>query len=78
MCFVFEWRTEFLATLIALVLSQNKGTRLNSNPKSLKVVIIPSNWEQQAAAATYLASVVDWMMLDCLREDQDTREDPRN
>jgi hypothetical protein len=35
MCFVFEWRTRFLATLIALVMSQNKGTRLNSNPKSL-------------------------------------------
>jgi hypothetical protein len=45
MCFVFEWRNGFLATLMALVLSQNKGTRLNSNPKSLRVAIIQSNWE---------------------------------
>jgi hypothetical protein len=78
MCFVFEWRTRFLATLIALVLSQNKGTRLNSNPKSLRVAIIQSNWEQQATTITYLASMVDWATLDYLREDQDTREDPRN
>jgi hypothetical protein len=73
---VFEWRTRFLATLMALVLSKNKGTRLNSNPKSLRVAIIQSNWEQQAA--TYLASVVDWATVDCLWEDQDTREDLRN
>ena len=78
MCFVFEWRTGFLAMLMALELSQNKGTRLNSNPKYLRVAIIQSNWEQQAAAATYSASMVDWAMLDYLREDQDTREDPRN
>jgi hypothetical protein len=67
-----------LATLMALVLLQNKGTRLNSNPKSLRVAIIQSNWKQQAATATYSASVVDWAMLECLREDQDIREDPRN
>jgi hypothetical protein len=48
MCFVFEWMTGFLAMLMALVLLQNKGTRLNSNPKSLRVAIIQSNWEQQA------------------------------
>ena len=63
---------------MALVLSQNKGTRLNSNPKYLRVAIIQSNWEQQAAVATYSASVVDWATLDYLQEDQDTREDPRN
>jgi hypothetical protein len=63
---------------MALVLSQNKGTRLNSNPKCLKVAIIQSNWEQQVAAAIYLAYVVDLVTLDYLREDQDTREDPRN
>jgi hypothetical protein len=51
--------------LIALVLSKNKGTRLNSNPNSLRVAIIQSNWEQQAATATYSASVVDWATLDC-------------
>jgi hypothetical protein len=63
---------------MALVLSQNKGTRLNSNPKSLRVAIIQSNWEQQAAAATYSTFMVDWVTLDCLQEDQDTRDDPRN
>ena len=78
MCFVFEWRTGFLAMLMVLEVSQNKGTRLNSNPKYLRVAIIQSNWEQQTAAATYSASMVDWAMLDYLREDQDTREDPRN
>jgi hypothetical protein len=78
MCFVFEWRTGFLATLMALVLSQNKGTHRNSNPKSLRVAIIQSNWEQQAATATYSASMVDWVTLDYLREDQDTRENQRN
>jgi len=44
---------------MALVLSQSKGTRLNSNPKSLKVAIIQNNWEQQVAATTYTASMVD-------------------
>jgi hypothetical protein len=28
--------------------------------------------------ATYSASVVDWTTLDCLREDQETSEEPRN
>jgi hypothetical protein len=64
--------------LMALALSQNKGTRLNSNPKSLRVAIIQSNWEQQATATTYAVSMVDWATLDCLQEDQDTREDLRN
>jgi hypothetical protein len=64
--------------LMALVLSRNKGTRLNSNPKSLRVAIIQSNWEQQATTAIYSASVVDWVTLDYLREDQDTREDQKN
>jgi hypothetical protein len=63
---------------MALVLSQNKGTRLNYNSKSLRVAIIQSKWEQRAAIATYLASMVDWAMLDCLREDQNTKEDPKN
>ena len=66
-----------MATLMALVLLQSKGTRLNSNPKFLRVAIIQSSWEQQVAAATYSTSVVDWATLDCLREDQDTREDTK-
>ncbi len=33
--------------------------------------------EQQLAAATYSASVVDWAALDCLREDQQIKEVPK-
>jgi hypothetical protein len=51
---------------------------LKNGCDTLRVAIIQSNWEQQVAVATYLASMVDWVMLDCLREDQNTREDPRN
>jgi hypothetical protein len=36
------------------------------------------SWDQQLAAATYSASVVDWATLDCLWEDRDTKEDPKN
>jgi hypothetical protein len=42
------------------------------------VYVIQRSWEQQLVAATYSASVVDWATLDCLREDQDTKEDPKN
>jgi hypothetical protein len=35
-------------------------------PKSLSVYVIQSSYEQQLAAATYSASVVDWATLDCL------------
>jgi hypothetical protein len=34
-------------------------------------------WEQQLAAATYSAFVVDYAIEGCLREEQQTREDPR-
>jgi hypothetical protein len=34
-------------------------------------------WEQQLAVATYSTSVVDCMTEDCLRADQQSREDPR-
>jgi hypothetical protein len=40
--------------------------------------VIQSICEQQLAAATYPASVVDWATLDCLQQDQETSEDPRN
>jgi hypothetical protein len=33
---------------------------------------------QQLATATYSASVLDWSTLDCLREDQNTKEEPKN
>jgi hypothetical protein len=68
----------FLATLMELVLSHMRGTWEHSSPNSLSVYVIQSNCEQQLAAATYSASVVDWATLDCLREDQETSEDPRN
>jgi hypothetical protein len=55
-CLVLEWSTGVLAKLMALVLSLN-------------VYVIQSSWEQQLAAATYSAFVVDWATLECLRED---------
>jgi len=42
------------------------------------VATIHRSYEQQAAAATYSASVVDWATLDCLQEDHDTKEEPIN
>jgi hypothetical protein len=58
--------------LMELVLSHWSGTWVYSSPKSLMVYEIQRSWEQQLAAATYSASIVDWATLDCLREDQDT------
>jgi hypothetical protein len=78
MCLVLEWSTRFLATLMALVLSHMSGTWEHSSPKSLSVYVIQSSYEQQLAAATYSASVVNWATLDYLREDQETSEDPKN
>jgi hypothetical protein len=66
----------FLATLMALVLSHMRGTWEHSSPKSLSVYVIQSSCEQQLAATTYSASVVDWATLDCLREDQEASENP--
>jgi hypothetical protein len=63
---------------MALVLSQMRGTWEHSSPKSLSVYVIQSSCEQQLAATTYSAFVVDWVTLDCLREDQETSEDPKN
>jgi hypothetical protein len=78
MCLVLEWNTGLFATLIALVLSHWSGTWVYTSPKSLMVYVIQRSWEQQLAAATYFALVVDCAALDCLREDQDTKEDPKN
>jgi hypothetical protein len=78
MCLVLEWSTGFFATLMALVLSHRSGTWVYSSPKSLMVYVIQRSWEQQLATATYSTSVVDWATLDCLREDQDTKEEPKN
>jgi hypothetical protein len=46
-------------------------------PKSLMVCTIHRIWEQQLAAATYLASVVDWTTEDYFQEYQQMREYPR-
>jgi hypothetical protein len=78
MCLVLDWSTGFLATLMALVLSQRSGIWVHSSPKSLKVYEIHNSWEQQLAAATYSTLVVDWATLDYLREDHETNKDPRN
>jgi hypothetical protein len=42
MCLVFEYNIGFLATLMAPVLLQSKGTHLKTQPKSLKVATIQS------------------------------------
>jgi hypothetical protein len=78
MCLVLEWSTGFFATLMALVLSHWSGTWVYFSSKSLMVYVIQRSWEQQLAAATYSASVVDWATPECLREDQDTKEDPES
>jgi hypothetical protein len=78
MCLVLEWSTWFFATLMALVLSHWSGTWVYSSPKSLMVYVIQRSWEQQLVVAMYSASVVDCARLDCLREDQDTKEEPKN
>jgi hypothetical protein len=58
------------ATEMALVLSHMRGTLSNLTPKSLMVCTIQRIYEQQLAAATYSASVVDCTTEDCFREDQ--------
>jgi hypothetical protein len=63
---------------MALVLSHWSATWIYSSPKSLMVYVIQRSWEQQLAAATYSASVVDWATLGCLQKDQATKEDPKN
>jgi hypothetical protein len=78
MCLVLEWSTGFFAKLMALVLSHWSGTGVYSSLKSLMVYVIQRSWEQQLAGAMYSALVVDWATLDCLQEDQDTKEDPNN
>jgi hypothetical protein len=77
-CLVLEWSTGFWATLMALVVSHVRGTWDHSSPKSLNVYVIQSSCVQQLAVATYSTSVVDWATLDCLREYQETSEEPIN
>ena len=63
---------------MSLMLSESRCTWWKSKPKSRKIAIIHNNCEQELAAATYLASMVDWATLDYLREDQETNEVPKN
>jgi hypothetical protein len=49
------WKTGFLATEMALVLSHMRGTLSNLTPKSLMVCTIQRISKQQLAAATYSA-----------------------
>jgi hypothetical protein len=63
-CLIFLWKTRFLATEMALVLSHMRGTLSNPTPKSLIVCTIQRIYEQQLAAAIYSASLVD-----CATED---------
>jgi hypothetical protein len=55
----------------------HEGTFLNLTLKSLMVCTIQRFCEQQLAATTYSASVVDYATEDCFWEDQQMREDPR-
>jgi hypothetical protein len=59
LCLILWWKTGFLATELALVLSHMRGTLSKFTPKSLMVYKIHRIWEQQLAATTYSASVVD-------------------
>jgi hypothetical protein len=61
----FLWKTEFLATEMALVLSHMRGTLSNLTPKSLMVCTTQKICEQQLAAVTYSTSVVDCSTEDC-------------
>jgi hypothetical protein len=54
-----------------------RGILSKITPKSLMVCTIQRICEQQLAAATYSASMVDYATEDCFREDQQMREDLR-
>jgi hypothetical protein len=77
MCLVLGWSTRFFATLMALVLPHWSGTWVYYSPKSLMVYVIQRSREQQLAAATYSASVVDWSTLDCLRKTKTPKKIPK-
>jgi len=78
MCFVRECCTGLFASLIALSLSQNRGTASKWQPKSLNVCLIHKSCAQHAPAATYSASAVDKATKFCFLELQATKDRPRN
>ena len=78
MCLVLACSTGFLATEMAEVESHIIGILPYSKPKSLKVDFIHKICEQQEAVAIYSASVVESDTQFCLRDDQLTKNVPRN
>jgi hypothetical protein len=72
-CLIFLWKTVFLATEMALVLSHMREILLKFTPKYFMMCTIQRICEQQLAAATYSASVVDCATEDCFREDQQSK-----
>jgi hypothetical protein len=64
-CLIFLWKTGFLATDMALMLSHMRGTLSNLTPKSLIECTIQRICEQQLATATYSTSMVDYATEDC-------------
>jgi hypothetical protein len=65
-CLIFLWKTGFLATEMALVLSHMRGTLSKLTPKSLMVCNIQRICKQQLATTTYSTTVVDCVTEDCL------------
>lgn len=60
MCLVLEWRTEFVAIVVALVLSlNNKGVQLSFTPSYLRTEHIYVISAQANAIALYLDSADD-------------------
>lgn len=60
MCLVLEWRTEFVAIVVSLVLSlNNKGVQLSFTPSSLRTEHIYVIFAQANAIALYLDSADD-------------------
>ena len=59
MCLVLECMTGFLAKLMALVLSHNRGIWLSKIPKSFNCCLSHMVWAQQLPAAMYSASAVE-------------------
>ena len=76
-CLVLLCWHRFLAMLIALVLSQNRGMHPVSTPKSLSYCRIHSSWAQQEAAATYSTLAVDMETKCYFFVDEETKQGPR-
>jgi hypothetical protein len=78
MYFVQECWTALFASLIALLLSHNRGIASKWQPKSLNVCLIHKSCAQHTPMATYSASVMDKATEFCFLELHATKERPRN